>query len=1324
MKKLIVGNNTRWFVPLVLFFTLVLSYHRVNAEKKDDATPIHFSLNLPYISTITGPLLFSGTVDISTGAFSFGMEQENIPEITTIIPGILTFNRPVAGLSNKGLSWSSVATIFGKPAKVGLLELNMSDGMPYVIFGIKTKEIFKISLSAGQSISLESFNLYLSAKEQKLYAPIKFFSEDKKSNAVIEFGAKKLIEPDTYDISATIHVKEFSLGNFFKALKIPCPKAFGDLAVKESRVALSNLFNERISPAVEIIGSVDFSSLVKGSFLKDISGLSLESLASKIKISQEGVFFEAGLGVAIPLIPGIDVFSIKDPALMLNVPFQSDKNEEKAEPELMLQGGAELTIPGVGKIDSTLSTAIRGTEIESIKGIARVDIPAFKDVLINSEGRISISPKLGSIQVGLSGEIPKVKVPAGIYLTITKKPSTKKGDKKTEKFPFDIKAYGELAQGQNDFSFFKGVPGLEHVTSEDMQLGFDLDDQQMFLKGTVGLYGLKMSGEFFIGPTGLRVKVKPPANWKLTDVACLEKLKGTFVEELAPSMDKNMFILNLGDPYYDEDLKMMVKEKVTFASCLDLDINKLPIDPKIKDVIEKLRGVPFIPKLPRSVIMAGTIGTSLEDFSLKIYLNIDVDFYHGMKNLGLPPIPIAINNFGFSIIGIGPAVSAFGEVLFWPIDTKPGTPFPTLKFQDEPMILSGNIKIDPVGIALAGGFEGEFKNVVLNTLFPGLNLALANCFLSLGWTWQDLAALTATTGFPWPTAFGIAGDAQIGEIIAGAKLSIPGSAIQNWGFQAFLNHLSLKDLVTILEACSHIKIPGKENLPDLGFYGAKKNKKLEISASLLGANIAGRVSVSPGFKCGGMLKIFDKFSLVDVELTLNRLAARATYPEIEVGPLLITGKGIDGQKGPGLDIEISLLRQHVGLSGEIVLNTKEILKVLPGANKELLEKQFDDIFQARSKTEITLDKYGLNFDLETKLFGLYEASLKGKTITQGADFDVFVEGKIKQTVIEKIQSEMQNFVSELYYKMKNDLAQTAEQIKGADIIVLQKQDQIKKNNTEIEALNISLAAQESQAQDKYDEILKKHAIRPEILNLIKGGVRDVGTLQKKIRGDIDQRLEDAQKEVDKISRQIKLWEGRRAVCASSPWWRADMKIEWSGLNVLIAGAWVTHGIVWGILEGIQKASAGLPTIDEIDSAAKAITLLPKSTKEYARRASLLAENNRLDLDIFVMKKSQDGGLSMIQAFDDLRNFAGQISTSVAKNIKTVNIKEAFFSASLRELFVEGKLPRICLKMDALGRQLPDFAVQFDFKDPLKLSRDIADYVLRAIQMWATRPVVR
>jgi hypothetical protein len=92
---------------------------------------------------------------------------------------------------------------------------------------------------------------------------------------------------------------------------------------------------------------------------------------------------------------------------------------------------------------------------------------------------------------------------------------------------------------------------------------------------------------------------------------------------------------------------------------------------------------------------------------------------------------------------------------------------------------------------------------------------------------------------------------------------------------------------------------------------------------------------------------------------------------------------------------------------------------------------------------------------------------------------------------------------------------------------------------------------------------------------------------------------------------------------------------------------------------------------------------------------------------------------MINAFDDLKNFAAQISVSAANNVKTVIIKEAFFSASLRELFVEGKLPRICLKIDAMGRTLPDFAVQFDFKDPLKMHHDIAAYVLRAIQMWAT-----
>jgi F0F1-type ATP synthase membrane subunit b/b' len=530
----------------------------------------------------------------------------------------------------------------------------------------------------------------------------------------------------------------------------------------------------------------------------------------------------------------------------------------------------------------------------------------------------------------------------------------------------------------------------------------------------------------------------------------------------------------------------------------------------------------------------------------------------------------------------------------------------------------------------------------------------------------------------------------------------------------------------MFEAIIHQKVPGKEALPEIGIYGVKEDQPVEMSASFWGTDIyVGSSTVRMGYNITGKAKVLNKFALVDLQLSLLRLAGRGTLPEIDLGFLLITGRGIEGQKGPMLDIEVSLSRVNVGVSGEIILNPQGIMRLFPGANIKEIEECYNEIFQARTKEDISLDAKGINFSFETNLFGLYDVSLQGRTITEG-DKDITLTGKMEQQFLDTIKNGLEKNIMILHDAINKDIQDKQKQVNNIDTLIAQKNKQIQDNTNKIKKITEELTAAEVQANKKQEEILAKLNINPAIAKAIKSGLRNTSDIQNQIRGDLDNKLEKAQQEVDKILDQIHTWENRQAECAAAPANRLDLKAEWVALGGLIAGAWATHAIAYGILEEIQKINAGLPTVTEIDAAVKTATLIPASVPKYAARESLELKNSSLKTEIVILQKTKEAATFALKGSKDINDFAGETLQNIAKVLSPltkatddattlINIREVSFSTGLRELLIDKKLPQVTVKLSLLNKEIPDFSMQCDLKKPHEFIMNMANYIVKAIQ---------
>ena len=297
--------------------------------------------------------------------------------------------------------------------------------------------------------------------------------------------------------------------------------------------------------------------------------------------------------------------------------------------------------------------------------------------------------------------------------------------------------------------------------------------------------------------------------------------------------------------------------------------------------------------------------------------------------------------------------------------------------KDPYLMFTGSILGDPTGaFGISASLIGEWRNALG---IPGFML-------------EDVAFELAARAIPVipfisPQAFGITATSYFGsdpdkyknvriEFATKADLSDPSKLM----FFASLNKITLAQIVSIPNAAlasAHTdksKPPPRipvELLPPLSL------EDVEISiVPQAGIMIGEKVApYKEGYTFKGKMKFMDYYALINLQIRTSLgggggemlvsknfgIIGEAMMSKVQIGPLLITGKGLDkkyGTKddGPIIRLALTLFEQEFLISGLINLfgNTGQRIEVLIGHK-------------------------GIQFDTELKILGVFSTKLKGRT---------------------------------------------------------------------------------------------------------------------------------------------------------------------------------------------------------------------------------------------------------------------------------------------------------------------------------------------------------
>jgi len=1213
-------------------------------------------------------------------------------------------------------------------------------------FGITPVTPIKLDIPLSRSIELKNIGFFVKPSlprppfdipiEWNLFAIIDFFSRDGKPNTVVEFGQSTELYypgptelhdrervPGEYPIPTHVTYGKLNLSDLPLAEFIPPIKAtpLGGLALKDAEIRLQDLHNKDAA-IVTFEGKIDLSSL---SEILPFN-IKLDDLSTRGIVDKYGLTINTSLGLDIPLIP--DFVSLKNPAILLTNRFvdrpeltveevrkiigivwykekDTQKNigkietiedaKKKSIPSFTTSGNVELTIPELGTINTRLASTIGPKGFEKFDGFVTNDIQFFDQFSLHN-ARVQLWPRSKRIELSTAARIMDVDIAANVMI---EKTSIKTPDGKTKPGKVNVSFSGVMAE-KKDLVPFKdlGHP-LDTFKMSNVTMGFNFTKQKFFFNGTTEILGVGITTALQQGwdyltksqYTSLHSKMAP--NFKLSTM--IPEVKGTFIDNL--DFTQIHFIISSA-PHRRMDLMppypLLVNRGINLFATLDL--KNLPIDKEQEDLLKVFREA--FPLFPKRVLFQGAIGPALTDLNVKAMLNLDID----LRKLSLPPAlellrpPIRLSNFGIGIIGDGPAVNAFGQIEFFPPGQKNSLTFMAMG------------SFNPNGLDISGTMLGTWDLKFIEELTK-IKLTLSDCSLNLGWDFtvsQQLASATATVGGVGaliPSIFGIAGAIQIGKTKVGAKIKIEGDNVMDWGLEAFANRLSLKDLVDFyLEQAKilGISVPIKEDdIPELGLFDAR------ILLSLKGTIIGG-VRIPPGFNVKGTLKWHDfitrkdVFTLLDIGMSLDGITGRGTFPEINIGPLLVSGKGLDDQqqqKGPAIDIELSMKRQVFMLTGLV------------------------KFFGAESETYIYLGKKGIKFETMTKFFDLFEVELKGEATGSGKNLDFIIDGHLKNDFVQFLKKGVGSAIETLNKQAQAELSKAQDNVKKLTNDIAWIDKEIDKKEEEIKKLETIFE------KKKADTSIKAQATRQklgttDLHNQLQKGIEDISKLQKQARSDIDRDLSNARVEVDTILKEIKKTEERRDYLANTPWHWTKEKIEWGAITTFkLPALWAAHKAASLTLKAIQDANQNIPTIGEVTSAAETMLLDPSSIEEGLQIMRLKVEIAELKTRKELVIAAKEQALFHLGNFSDIGNFATEVAKDVDDSAqRTIGsiinnmliIRQAHLRGSLKEFFEQGKLPAVTLKIDFMENKGVEGSFQFDTKKMDVFFNDVAKFLVQ------------
>lgn len=843
-----------------------------------------FPFELPYL----GPIIFSGWLDTETKKFDFDAQLS--PKASFDLE-IISLNAPSGSFSSsQGLQLAASAKIFGLIEGIASIEnvTKTPEGNIEIVFAIDLKTGIALPLAPGKTLEFKKFYLSLSKSDKRLFTRVNLASDNGEPDTTITFGL------EDGNIIAQAEIDDLKIQELLKDTK---GSAIGQISLKKGIIKVINPFNTkpRTTKSAQASATSTAPKPLENRRVVYTAEIDLTPLAASLpksirldNLKCEGVYdsrigftVKTTLNGSLELIPNC---TLKTPSVTIaSLPQEVLSGTPDAEKTVTAKTPRKSVARLDGIIDFRLPSDM-GTVSTTVVSV--FEDKAFKvfEGSVESDLRITddVSFKGAKLLVQQGAKATfstDIKIQGQDVQAMLVVDKINVGGRKE----WDVLFRGTL-KTQTPLKPFKGtgLPGLEDIELANLSMGLDKRSKSFFVEGDSRVLGIPFTGSVVTSKGLIALKGGIKAGWKVSD--SIPDAAGTEIDKIDFSRAS---IIAASKAYTDPTLKIDIPQGVSI-------VLKMPTTGGVFAGVSNL-----VPDAPKEVYTVMSVGRSIRD--LKLQANIPAQVRLGKK--------ATLDNLIFEFDGSGPKLSLITKITVIPSD------------KDEPLGLYGRVKVEPDSASLSGTMKGDWRNPM------GIKgFAISDVAVEAG---IDYAVFSATG---LPTKFGLTGAVQVGDIKARVGTLVTAN-LQDLIMYGSINRLFLSDLASLARSAgADISI---EKVPNFGFHD------VEVKFAPTGGSI-GEIQFDPGLTFKGSMEVLDEKATINVNVDIGGIIAEGTISQLELGPVLITGKGLDKtygtpDDGPVVSFALTPTKQHILISGLI------------------------RIFGSSAQTEVYLGKEGFEF---------------------------------------------------------------------------------------------------------------------------------------------------------------------------------------------------------------------------------------------------------------------------------------------------------------------------------------------------------------------------
>lgn len=738
----------------------------------------------------------------------------------------------------------------------GALKLtNISDGE--LTFSIHMSRDIEIQMTNDRRVSLRDFELVVGNGSVELYSEQKVFD-------------KNAEDPDTRFTFGLGEDKEARATAEELPLPVLIPKAqdnkdMREIILEELVFQIYNPFRGGTLPETYVI-----ECTARLSHIKIWGPAHLTDSSCTITMSRTGMELECDGETPI----------VFDEDMQLEQPSVEIEFARQQKPEFTISGTMAVNLPVIGQMKIPVSGTKEEDGIElsgAIQkkiGMGPIKIGNPQLVLQTEKEDADDEPDAGgtpsaptrSTQPARPGAVKKTITIQGdgnfFGMQITPKfviNSPGQGQKKTTSFSADFKM-----PRMNPFKKIPGlksIPGLKEFMLSDASLGLD-DAKKMFVGGSAKLLGI--AGNVFIKPKDALIQVASNETWRVSK--SFPFLKGTFLDDL---IFNNITFTAAKAENFDKKAGQKLRKGLNVYGQVDTSQG-------VFSNLRKMTGG----ALPKTVTASIIINPNPRHCKFIVQLPFDIKLSS----------KASLHSLAFEVSG-EPSVALNLILKFTPTKSDP------------PLLFVARIEFEVIGMALSGTMEGFWTH-------------------PFGISGLQVGDLAVEIKFPYaappiPIAFGLAGTVQVGDFLLKVAVKLGADDIILLGE---ISELPIFFLPAFLEQVGLKLGP----ITDLLYAIDMQFEDVKFKFAPAGGQI-GTLYFDPGISAQGKLrikipKIIDTTAEAGFNIDLKSgFKLFAKMPNLEVGPLKITGRGQDRKwdtedDGPILYMALSLTEQRAFMS--------------------------------------------------------------------------------------------------------------------------------------------------------------------------------------------------------------------------------------------------------------------------------------------------------------------------------------------------------------------------------------------------------------------------